>query len=192
MTTPIFIGCRIAEDRIPEVINIVPRSGLIIAGVDSPLFVVDSRGFFSSRRSRHPAGRLARRDIAPANEEWASECFTGCSRWRLQHSDARAFNVQNAQSHCAGKELGIENGRIQGTFLIQSVKRRLELRGEVERIRVYETSPIIRPPFLKRCAIRERYPTDRIWAVFEPRSQTCRRRSLNRNSSSPSIPRTRW
>jgi UDP-N-acetylmuramate: L-alanyl-gamma-D-glutamyl-meso-diaminopimelate ligase len=90
-----------------------------------------------------------------------------------------AFNVQNALGVIvAGKELGIENGRIQkGLSSFKSVKRRLELRGEVERIRVYDDFAHHPTAVLETLrAIRERYPTDRIWAVFEPRSQTCRRK----------------
>jgi UDP-N-acetylmuramate: L-alanyl-gamma-D-glutamyl-meso-diaminopimelate ligase len=47
----------------------------------------------------------------------------------------------------------------------------------VERIRVYDDFAHHPTAVLETLrAIRERYPTDRIWAVFEPRSQTSRRK----------------
>ena len=90
-----------------------------------------------------------------------------------------SFNVQNALGVIvAGKELGIENAAIQqGLSSFKSVKRRLELRGEVEDIRVYDDFAHHPTAVLETLrAVRERHPQDRIWAVFEPRSQTCRRK----------------
>jgi UDP-N-acetylmuramate: L-alanyl-gamma-D-glutamyl-meso-diaminopimelate ligase len=89
------------------------------------------------------------------------------------------FNVQNAL-HCVvvGKELGIDNETIQrGLSSFKSVKRRLELRGEIDGVRVYDD--FAHHPTAVRetlTAVRQRFPNDRVWAVFEPRSNTCRRR----------------
>jgi len=57
------------------------------------------------------------------------------------------------------------------------VKRRLEIRGEVNGVRVYDDFAH-HPTAVKETltAVRQRYPSSRLWAVFEPRSQTCRRR----------------
>jgi UDP-N-acetylmuramate: L-alanyl-gamma-D-glutamyl-meso-diaminopimelate ligase len=164
-----------------RVINIVPRSGLIIAGVDSPIVrELIPAAFSRVAEVGIQQGDWRARDIAPLNEGMGFGVF---------HKDVHvgdfsipmlgAFNVQNALGVIvAGKELGIENGRIQkGLSSFKSVKRRLELRGEVERIRVYDDFAHHPTAVLETLrAIRERYPTDRIWAVFEPRSQTCRRK----------------
>ena len=57
------------------------------------------------------------------------------------------------------------------------MKRRLELRGDVNGIRIYDDFAHHPTAVLETLrAVRERYPEGRIWAVFEPRSQTCRRR----------------
>jgi UDP-N-acetylmuramate: L-alanyl-gamma-D-glutamyl-meso-diaminopimelate ligase len=164
-----------------RVINIVPRSGLIVAGVDSPIVRELIPAAFS-RVAEVGIGRgdwLAR-DIAPADDGMG---------FRVFHKDVHVgdftipmlgtFNVQNALGVIVvGKELGIENIPIQkGLSSFKSVKRRLELRGEVERIRVYDDFAHHPTAVLETLrAIRERHPTDRIWAVFEPRSQTCRRK----------------
>jgi len=163
------------------VINIVPRSGLIIAGVDSPIV----RELIPAAFSRVAEvgiehGDWRARDIAPSGEGMG---------FRIFHKDVHVgdfaipmlgtFNVQNALGVIVtGKELGIENDTIQkGLSTFKSVKRRLELCGEVERIRVYDDFAHHPTAVLETLrAIRERYPTDRIWAVFEPRSQTSRRK----------------
>ena len=164
-----------------RVINIVPRSGLIIAGVDSPIV----RELIPAAFSRVAEvgiehGDWRARDIAPSGEGMG---------FRIFHKDVHVgdfaipmlgtFNVQNALGVIVtGKELGIENDTIQkGLSTFKSVKRRLELCGEVERIRVYDDFAHHPTAVLETLrAIRERYPTDRIWAVFEPRSQTSRRK----------------
>jgi len=89
------------------------------------------------------------------------------------------FNVQNALGAIIiAKELGIPNEVIQrGLSTFKSVKRRLEIRGEVNGVIVYDDfahHPTAVHETLR--AVRERYPKARIWAVFEPRSHTCRRR----------------
>ena len=164
-----------------RVINIVPRSGLIIAGVDSPIVrELIPAAFSRVAEVGIQQGDWRAREIAPANEGMGFQVF----HREVHVGDFTipmlgAFNVQNALGVIvAGKELGIENGRIQkGLSSFKSVKRRLELRGEVERIRVYDDFAHHPTAVLETLrAIRERYPTDRIWAVFEPRSQTCRRK----------------
>jgi len=164
-----------------RVINIVPRSGLIIAGVDSPIV----RELIPAAFSRVAEVGIERgdwqvREIEPVEEGMAFKVF---------HKDVHvgdfaipmlgAFNVQNALGAVVvGKELGIENGVIQnGLSSFKSVKRRLELRGEVEHIRVYDDFAHHPTAVLETLrAVRARHPVDRIWAVFEPRSQTCRRK----------------
>jgi UDP-N-acetylmuramate: L-alanyl-gamma-D-glutamyl-meso-diaminopimelate ligase len=89
------------------------------------------------------------------------------------------FNVQNALGVVVvAEELGIDHDVIQQAFTtFKSVKRRLELRGYVNGIHVYDDFAHHPTAVLETLrAVRERFPKDRIWAVFEPRSQTCRRR----------------
>ena len=91
---------------------------------------------------------------------------------------AGTFNVQNALGVVVvAEELGIDIGVVQQAFTtFKSVKRRLELRGEVNGIRVYDDFAHHPTAVLETLrAVRERYRNERIWAVFEPRSQTCRR-----------------
>ncbi len=164
-----------------RLINIVPRSGLIVADVDSPVV----------------------RELIPAAFSRVATAGIGQGEWRaakihttdagmgfdVVHAESPAgqftipipgtFNVQNALGAIiVAKELGIPNDVIQRALsTFKSVKRRLELRGEVNRVRVYDDfahHPTAVEETLR--AVRQRNPEARIWAVFEPRSQTCRRR----------------
>jgi UDP-N-acetylmuramate: L-alanyl-gamma-D-glutamyl-meso-diaminopimelate ligase len=164
-----------------RLVNIVPSSGLIVAGMDSPVV----RELIPNAFSRVAAagielGEWRAVEIRPHGEGMA---------FNVVHKDEAVgefsipllgrFNVDNALGVIVvAKELGIDNGLIQrGLSTFKSVKRRLELRGEVNRIRVYDDfahHPTAVSETLR--AVRQRYPQDRIWAVFEPRSQTSRRK----------------
>jgi UDP-N-acetylmuramate: L-alanyl-gamma-D-glutamyl-meso-diaminopimelate ligase len=164
-----------------RLINIVPRSGLIVAGVDSPVV----REIIPKALSRVATagiglGEWQARDIQAVEDGmsfdvYRSDTKLGCFRIPM----AGTFNVQNALGVVVvAEELGIDAGVVQKAFAtFKSVKRRLELRGEVNGIRVYDDFAHHPTAVLETLrAVRERYRNERIWAVFEPRSQTCRRR----------------
>jgi UDP-N-acetylmuramate: L-alanyl-gamma-D-glutamyl-meso-diaminopimelate ligase len=164
-----------------RLINIVPRAGLIVAGVDSPVV----------------------RELIPASFSRVATAGIGIGEWQATNIQTTAdgmafevvrsetsvgqftipipgtFNVQNALGAIiVAKELEISNDVLQKALsTFKSVKRRLEVRGEVNGVRVYDDfahHPTAVEETLR--AVRQRNPGSRIWAVFEPRSQTCRRR----------------
>jgi len=164
-----------------RLINIVPRSGLIVAGADSPVVAELIPAAFS---------RVAKTGIGVGDWQAVNIRSTaGGMQFEVTNQGAAAgqfsipllgaFNVQNAL-HCilTANTLGLTNDVIQaGLSSFKSVKRRLELRGEASGIRVYDDfahHPTAVLETLK--AVRQRFPEDRVWAVFEPRSNTCRRR----------------
>src|SRR5262245_4725622 len=164
-----------------RLINIVPRSGLIVAGVDSPVV----RELIPAAFSRVATGGLGTGEWQAVKIHTTTE---GMAFDVVQSQKAvgsftipmpGVFNVQNALGVVvAAKELGIENSVIQRAFSsFKSVKRRLEVRGEVGGVRIYDDfahHPTAVQETLR--AVRQRNLESRIWAVFEPRSQTCRRR----------------
>ena len=164
-----------------RLINIVPRNGLIVAGVESPVVREFIPAAFSRVAKDRNRGRgLAGRRVRSFEEGMAFDVINkDVPVGEFSTPLLGTFNVQNAL-HCivVCKELGIDNAVIQqGLKTFKSVKRRLELRGEVDGVRVYDDfahHPTAVSETLK--AVRERYPKDRVWAVFEPRSNTCRRR----------------
>jgi UDP-N-acetylmuramate: L-alanyl-gamma-D-glutamyl-meso-diaminopimelate ligase len=164
-----------------RLINIVPKSGLIVAGVDSPVVKELIPAAFSRVATVGiESGDWRARNLTQAEEGmrfevWNQETKVGTFSIPMLGT----FNVRNALDVIVtSKELGLGNDVIQaGLSSFKSVKRRLELKGVANRIRVYDDfahHPTAVAETLS--AVRQRYPQDRIWAVFEPRSQTCRRR----------------
>jgi len=164
-----------------RLINIVPKAGLIVAGVDSPVVRELIPAAFSQvatvgiESGDWRARNIAQTDDGMRFEVWNLETHVGTFAIPMLGT----FNVRNALDVIVtSKELGLENDSIQaGLASFKSVKRRLELKGELNGIRVYDDfahHPTAVAETLN--AVRQRYPRDRIWAVFEPRSQTCRRR----------------
>jgi len=87
-------------------------------------------------------------------------------------------NVENALGvYAAARALGLKADDIREGFRsFAGVKRRQEIRGEVDGVLVIDD--FAHHPTAVRetiVAIRQRYPERRLWAVFEPRSNTSRR-----------------
>ncbi|MBI4529653.1 MAG: UDP-N-acetylmuramate:L-alanyl-gamma-D-glutamyl-meso-diaminopimelate ligase [Deltaproteobacteria bacterium] len=94
-----------------------------------------------------------------------------------------AYNVKNSLAvYATASELGIAHDVIrEGLASFSGVRRRQELRGEVGRIAVIDDfahhPTAVRETIL---AVRSTYPGRRLWAIFEPRSNTSRRRIFER------------
>jgi UDP-N-acetylmuramate: L-alanyl-gamma-D-glutamyl-meso-diaminopimelate ligase len=87
-------------------------------------------------------------------------------------------NVENALGvYAAGRALGLSADQLRAGFAsFAGVKRRQEIRGTVDDVLVIDD--FAHHPTAVRetiVAIRQRYPERRLWAVFEPRSNTSRR-----------------
>jgi len=88
------------------------------------------------------------------------------------------FNVRNALAVIAcAKHCGLKNHQIQSAFdTFKGVRRRMEVRGIAGGVTVVDDfghHPTAIRETLK--ALRLKYPHEKIWAVFEPRSNTTRR-----------------
>lgn len=87
-------------------------------------------------------------------------------------------NLENATGvFAAARSLGLSPAAIaKGFATFRGVKRRQEPRGEIGGVLVIDDfahhPTAVRETIL---ALRQRYPTRRLWAVFEPRSNTSRR-----------------
>jgi UDP-N-acetylmuramate: L-alanyl-gamma-D-glutamyl-meso-diaminopimelate ligase len=177
----IYVDLDAIRTAFRRLINIVPRSGLIVAGVDSPVV----REIIPKALSRVATagiglGEWQARNVETMEQGMAFDVFranTHLGKFTIPLPGT--FNVQNALGVVVvADELGIDVETIQKGFsTFKSVKRRLELRGEVNGIRVYDDFAHHPTAVLETLrAIRERVRKERVWAVFEPRSQTCRRR----------------
>jgi len=164
-----------------RLINIVPRSGLIVAGIDSPAVTELIPAAFS----RVAAAGLGTGEWQAVNIKTTADGMdfeilrSGSNTGLFAIPLPGTFNVQNALGAIiVARDLGIPDEVIRRALsTFKSVKRRLEIRGEVNGIVVYDDfahHPTAVQETLR--AVRERHPHARVWAVFEPRSQTCRRK----------------
>ena len=103
----------------------------------------------------------------------------GRSDGTLEISLVGRHNVMNALAvYALGKELGIERVMLaQALATFAGVRRRQEHKGTVGGITVIDDFAH-HPTAVKAtiAAIRAAYPGQRLWAIFEPRSQTSRRK----------------
>ena len=87
-------------------------------------------------------------------------------------------NIENAAGvYAAARALGLTHAQIaRGFKTFKGVKRRQEVRGEIGRVLVIDDFAH-HPTAVRETieGIRQRYPDRRLWAVFEPRSNTSRR-----------------
>ncbi|HKW27692.1 MAG TPA: cyanophycin synthetase [Verrucomicrobiae bacterium] len=88
------------------------------------------------------------------------------------------MNVRNALAVVAcAKQCGLKNHQIQSAFdTFKGIKRRMEVRGVAGGVTVVDDfghHPTAIRETLR--ALRIKYPREKIWAIFEPRSNTTRR-----------------
>ena len=164
-----------------RLVNLVPRSGLTLLGVDSP----DAAALADKARSRVQTFGLS------SEAEWRGLDIRlgGGTAFRVNRKgeDLGEFtmpllgdhNVRNALVAIAvGVDLGLDIERLRkGLAAFKGVKRRLEVVGEARGVTVYDDfahHPTAVDETLK--AVRRASPGKRIWAIFEPRSaSSCRR-----------------
>ncbi len=167
-----------------RLMNLVPGNGRLIAGVDSPVVreVLDQmkgklftnvETFGLAEDAKWRAG-----DIEFANDRTKFSIYCDGAHWgdfttRL----IGEFNVRNCLAVIiAADAWGISRAKIQEAFdTFKSVKRRMEIRGVERGVTVIDDfahHPTAVDETLK--ALRQRYSSDRLIAIFEPRSRSSR------------------
>ena len=157
-------------------INLIPRNGLLLANGDetnlSPL--LDIKHCPVKRFGLGETNEI-RADGIQLNED--SSCFQiGDSRFQVPLIGE--LNVRNALAVAAcALHCGLTHTQIQDGFAtFQSVKRRMDIRGEARGVVVVDDfghHPTAIRETLR--ALRVKFPGRRLWGVFEPRSNTTRR-----------------
>lgn len=160
---------------------IVPRNGLIIANADDENVMSILQG------GHAPVQTFGLKNNANWRAEEIIYSPSGCSftvfdqgvqQARLGLQLPGEFNVKNALAVIiAARHHGISYEAIQEAFTtFKSIKRRMERKGEYDRVTVYDDFAH-HPTAIKETlrALRQLHPTERIIAVFEPRSNTTRR-----------------
>jgi UDP-N-acetylmuramate: L-alanyl-gamma-D-glutamyl-meso-diaminopimelate ligase len=160
---------------------LVPRNGFIIANID------DNNVMEVISNAPAPVitfGTSYKADIRASNIEYTdhSSIFSVHAKEqperRFEIPLLGEFNARNALTViAAARHHGISDAEIQEAFSsFKSIKRRLEFKGEFSGVRVYDD--FAHHPTAIRAtlhALRQKYPRERIIAIFEPRSNTTRR-----------------
>jgi UDP-N-acetylmuramate: L-alanyl-gamma-D-glutamyl-meso-diaminopimelate ligase len=173
-------------------INLIPKNGVLIAGWDSPIMrelapksfaPVESFGY-GDDAAPAPAGQAHwhARDVEFDESGTRFRAFRSDKEWgRVDTPLAGAFNVRNALAVIAAAEAvkADRDGVREGFRTFASVKRRMEVRGEVRGVAVIDDFAH-HPTAIRETidAIRQKYKGRRIVAVFEPRSYTAQRREF--------------
>jgi UDP-N-acetylmuramate: L-alanyl-gamma-D-glutamyl-meso-diaminopimelate ligase len=164
-----------------RLVNIVPGNGIILANGEDPRV--------RSVMAAAPAP-VETFGLAEGCTWRATGIVYGANQtsFDVEHDGAREatvtipllgeFNVRNALGVLAiARWLGVPYDAITGALgSFKNVKRRLELKGEWNGVKVYDDfahHPTAIRETLK--ALRFRHPSERLWALFEPRSNTTRR-----------------
>jgi UDP-N-acetylmuramate: L-alanyl-gamma-D-glutamyl-meso-diaminopimelate ligase len=159
-----------------RLLNIVPQNGMVLLNGDDPNCVEVAKDCLAQMIeigfSKNCAQRI--REVAYSRES---------SRFKLGEETFEIpligeFNVRNAaMAAMAARFYDVPKKKIDSAFeSFAGIARRLELRGEAQGVKVIDDfghHPTAVAQTLQ--ALRHRYRGHRLWAVFEPRSNTTRR-----------------
>jgi UDP-N-acetylmuramate: L-alanyl-gamma-D-glutamyl-meso-diaminopimelate ligase len=165
-----------------RLVNLVPRSGLLLLGADSPDALALKKAAVS------PVETFGLAESADWRATDVTVSVTGQS-FDVWHRGARlakmeiplfgVYNVRNALAAIAvAQTVSISAASIaEGLRQFRGVKRRLEIYGEAAGVTVYDDFAHHPTAIAETLAgLRAANPHRRIWAVFEPRSASSSRR----------------
>jgi UDP-N-acetylmuramate: L-alanyl-gamma-D-glutamyl-meso-diaminopimelate ligase len=167
-----------------RLMNLVPGSGRLICGIDSPVVgeVLDQmKGKLHTNIETFglsPDSKWRADNVRFSSEGTSFAVYKEGELWaEFQTGMIGEFNVRNSLSVIiAADAWGISVENIQKAFdTFKSVKRRMEVRGVERGVTVIDDfahHPTAVDETLK--ALRQRYETNRLIAVFEPRSRSSR------------------
>ena len=172
------------ETAFKRLVNLVPRRGRIIAFdsgkslercLEKALCPLEGYG-----PTDHATWRITNMKFGAAKTSWTVLC-EGKPWADFEFSLAGEYNVWNATAAAAmAADYGVPKEVIaEALRTFQSVKRRLEVKAEVNGVTIIDDfahHPTAIEQTLR--ALRSRYPSARLWAVLEPRSNTMRRNVL--------------
>ena len=172
----IFENLDAVKKTFSHFIRLVPRNGLLLGNGDdanlAPLLSV----------THCPVKRFG---LGPNNAVQAFNLRSGPTATEFEIPSFKfhlnlvgEFNVRNALAVVgAAKHCGLSNKQIQSAFdTFKGIKRRMEVRGIAGGVTVIDDFGH-HPTAIRQTlqALRIKYAREKIWAVFEPRSNTTRR-----------------
>jgi UDP-N-acetylmuramate: L-alanyl-gamma-D-glutamyl-meso-diaminopimelate ligase len=180
---PTFDAVKLAFRRF---VNLIPGRGTLVAGWDSPAVrELAPRAFCSVESFGLSEGALWRADRLDMGGDGMRFRVTrgGVAFGEYWTPVVGEFNARNCLATIAtGEALGADRAAVRDALAtFKSVKRRMQLRGEARGVRVIDD--FAHHPTAVRetlAALRAKYPSGRLVAVYEPRSLTSRQRVFQR------------
>ena len=172
----IFADLDAIKKSFSHFIRLIPRNGLLLGNGDDanlvPLLNVTHCPVKHFGLGENNAIRAFNLRYGPTATEFEIPSF------KFHLNLIGEFNVRNALAVIAcAKHCGLKNHQIQSAFdTFQGIKRRMEVRGIAGGVTVVDDfghHPTAIRETLK--ALRLKYPREKLWAIFEPRSNTTRR-----------------
>ena len=172
----IFDNLSAVQTAFKRFINLIPRNGLLLANGDE-------QNLQSLLQISHcPVKRFG---LGPENqiravelEFMATESALRLDGFRFRIGLVGELNARNTLAVvAASRHCGLTDAQIQSAFdTFTGIKRRMEVRGVAAGITVIDDfghHPTAIRETLR--ALRVKFPEQKIWAIFEPRSNTTRR-----------------
>ena len=172
----IFENLESIKTAFKHFIRLIPRNGLLLANGDdanlAPLLNVTHCPVKRFGLGEGNAVQAFNIRYGPTATEFEIPSF------KFHTNLVGELNVRNALAVVAcAKHCGLKNHQIQGAFdTFKGIKRRMEVRGIAGGVTVVDDfghHPTAIRETLR--ALRIKYPTQKVWAIFEPRSNTTRR-----------------
>src|SRR5882672_7540566 len=172
----IFENLGAIQTSFKRLINLVPRNGLLLANGDdpnlAPLLTVTHCPIKRFGLGEDNSVRGFNLRMGPTASEFEIPSF------KFHLNLVGELNIRNALAVVAcAKHCGLKNSQIQSAFdTFKGIKRRMEVRGISGGIIVVDDfghHPTAIRETLR--ALRIKFPGQKVWAVFEPRSNTTRR-----------------
>jgi UDP-N-acetylmuramate: L-alanyl-gamma-D-glutamyl-meso-diaminopimelate ligase len=174
------------KDAFRRLVDLIPTSGCLLACQDYSAVkeVVDAaRCQLIYYGSEDPADWTAKNVEVREGRSLFEPFYRDRSDGFVEVPLIGRHNVQNALSvYAMARELGIDRERLRdGLATFAGIKRRQEIKGKVRGVLVMDDFAH-HPTAVKETlsAVREAYPGRRLWAIFEPRSNTSRRNIFER------------
>ena len=172
----IFDSLEAIQTAFKYFIRLIPRNGLLLANGDdanlAPLLNVTHCPVKRFGLAEGNAVQAFNIRYGPTATEFEIPSF------KFHTNFMGEINVRNALAVIAcAKHCGLKNHQIQSAFdTFKGVKRRMEVRGIAGGVTVVDDfghHPTAIRETLR--ALRIKYPTQKVWAIFEPRTNTTRR-----------------
>lgn len=169
-----------------RLMDIIPAEGLLVACSDYAAALevaVSARCPLIAYGDDEKAGWTIAGLEMRAGRSFFDPCYKGRAEGRVEVGVIGKHNVKNALAvYAMGRAMGLERSKLlEGFATFAGVKRRQEARGEKRGVLVIDDFAH-HPTAVRETlqAVRDAYPGRRLWAIFEPRSNTSRRKIFAR------------